>query len=271
MIVIAMDSTAYITRQEAKDLGVVFIPMTYSIGDESYTENFIRENSNFHNAALAKPGSLHTSQPVMGAFLRRFHRFVDNGYEILCLTISSRLSGTFSNASICAKSFGGRVEVVDSKTSAAGMYLLAKYAKSLIDQGLSLQDIAQQLRQRLDMVDTMFSVTDLAPLRRSGRLGMVRQSIGTILNQRPLLTLTNGAVVCVGIARGRNEQLRKLMDAVPRDAGEVVVQYFSEYDPAHALAQLISARDGRQVQIRRIGIVLAVHLGFDVVGVAWTK
>jgi DegV family protein with EDD domain len=128
MIVLATDSSAYITRQEAKDLGVIYIPMTYTVGEDTYAETLIRENTRFHDAANAKSGLLHTSQPVMQSFTRRFARFVEAGSEVLCLTISSRLSGTFSNASLCAREFGGKVRVVDTRTSAAGIYFLLKEA-----------------------------------------------------------------------------------------------------------------------------------------------
>ncbi|MGI5898410.1 MAG: DegV family protein [Christensenellales bacterium] len=271
MIVITTDSTAYLTRQEAKEMGVVHIPMTYSIGSEVYAETLLKNNHLFDELLrAAKAGEVHTSQPVIDSFVRRFKRLVDAGCHVLCLTISSRLSGTYSNAVECAKQFGDKVRVVDSRSAAGGMYLMLREAKKLIDKGLTLEEVAQAIENEIrEKVGTRFSVADLTPLRRSGRLGLVRQSIGTILNQRPILTCKEGAVVCCDIARGRNDQLRKLVEAVPDNALDVTVQYFREAQEAEVLASRLSERFGVLVPVRRIGIVLGIHLGFDVIGTIW--
>ncbi|MDR2515087.1 MAG: DegV family protein [Christensenellaceae bacterium] len=271
MIVIATDSTAYMTAQEGKELGLIYLPMSYSIGDDTFAEGFFREGARFHGAAHASPALLHTSQPAMAAIQRRFRRFVEAGCEILCLTISSRLSGTFSNASVCAKGFSGRVRVVDSKTAAAGMAILLREARRLIDEGLSLEDCARALEEGAERVHTLFSVTDLSPLRRSGRLGLMKQSIGTILNQRPILCCADGAVVSSGLARGRREQLRQLIEPIPQDARAAAVQHFGDELAAAEMAEALRARLKSPVEIRRIGIVLGIHLGFDVIGTAWLE
>ncbi|MDR3084954.1 MAG: DegV family protein [Christensenellaceae bacterium] len=269
MIVIATDSTAYMSAQEGKELGLLYIPMSYSIGEDAFAEGFFHEGARFHGAALSHPSLLHTSQPAMAVIERRFRRFVEAGHEILCLTISSRLSGTFSNASVCAKGFAGRVRVVDSKTAAAGMVILLREARRLVDEGRPLEDCAGELEALAQRVHTLFSVKDLSPLRRSGRLGLMKQSIGTILNQRPILRCEDGAVVSSGLARGRREQLRLLTDPIPESARAVIVQHFSDEAAAAEMAEALRLRLKKPVEIRRIGIVLGIHLSFDVIGSAW--
>ena len=93
MIVIATDSTAYLTKQEAKDLGVLYIPMTYSIGGQSYEEGYVNEEEDKINEdeALLTADDVYTSQPVMGSFLNRFSRLLRANCEILCLTLSSQI------------------------------------------------------------------------------------------------------------------------------------------------------------------------------------
>jgi DegV family protein with EDD domain len=271
MIVIATDSTAYLTRQEAKELGVVYIPMTYSVDGESYMEGFIR-NKEDNETLCWDSSAFSTSQPMLGSFYKRFKKCRDANFEILCLTISARLSGTHNNALVCARELGDDgIRVVDTKTSAGGMFMLIKQARALINEGYSLDETADRLLILREKVQTRFSVADLAPLRRSGRLGLIRQSIGTILNQRPILTCQDGAVVYRDIARGKNEQMRKLVDAVPENGLEVMVQYFREQDMALEIARRLEQKCGRPISVRRIGTVLAVHMGFDVVGTLWRE
>ncbi|MGI6664213.1 MAG: DegV family protein [Christensenellaceae bacterium] len=269
MIVIATDSSAYLTRQEAKELKVVHIPMTYTIEEASFAETFILENESFQRAIEIGAGNVITSQPTMDAFERRFKRLVDAGCEVLCLTISSRLSGTYNNAKACAAIYGEQIKVIDTKLSAGSLYLLICAVKEKIDRGASFAEVIAFAEEEKKKIESRFSVRDLMPLRKSGRLGFIRQSIGTILNQRPILALENGTVVCVGTARGENDQIRKLIDAVPENAKKIVVEYFNEKEMAEKLKAHLEKKLGKEVMLRRIGLVLGVHLGYDVVGICW--
>ena len=120
-------------------------------------------------------------------------------------------------------------------------------------------------------VKTLFTVEDMEPLRRSGRLGPVRQSVCTVLNVRPLLTCREGAVVSCGMVRGHNEQMRALDQAVPENAGCIVVQYIRNINGARQLQHRLESRLNKAVLLRPIGPVLAIHLGVDMIGVAWRE
>ena len=99
-------------------------------------------------------------------------------------------------------------------------------------------------------VKTLFTVEDMEPLRRSGRLGPVRQSVCTVLNVRPLLTCREGAVVSCGMVRGHNEQLRALDQAVPENAGCIVVQYIRNLNGARQLQHRLESRLNKAVLLR---------------------
>lgn len=269
MIVIVTDSTAYLTKQEAAQLGVVYVPMTYTVDGVLKTEGYIDEfvydgKLNYSNSDLK------TSQPGMGSFLNTFASLRAAGHEVLCITISSRLSGAFSNACVCANELGCKgIRVVDSRMAAGALALFVLRARELIDAGGTLDEVADTLQTEKSSIHTYFSVRDLTPLRRSGRLGLVRQSVGTILNQRPILTIRDGAVVYYEVSRGQNEQLRKLAARVPEDAKDVVVQCMTEVNAAQRLSEMLEKKCGVSVPIRKVGAVLGIHLGFDVIGTTW--
>ena len=269
MIVIVTDSTACLTRHEADALSVVHVPMTYTLDGVTHREHFVEENSDYVER-IESALQMSTSQPPLDAFLSTFRSIVSAGNQVLCLSISSRLSGTYSNACVCAREVGeDRIQVVDTLTTAGGMYFMVQRAAALIAQGLSLMEIAQQLQQDREKCKTLFSVGDMEPLRRSGRLGPVRQSVISVLNMKPLLTCRDGAVQACGMVRGRGEQLRSLAAAVPVGAEQVLVQYIKDVDTAMQLAARLEARLGHSVMLRPIGPVLAVHLGLDLIGAAW--
>ncbi len=271
MIVIVIDSTACMTREEARELGVVCIPLTYTLDGVTYTEHFVDDNGDYETI-IQKAADLKTSQAPLDSYYKLFRGLLDTNFEVLCLTISSRLSGTYSNASVCARELGSEhIRVVDTQTTAGGILMLAQEARRLVDCGLALEQVAVDLTAMRSRVKTLFSVSDMTPLRRSGRLGVVRQSVGTILNIRPLLTCKDGGVEACGSARGRNEQLQSLANAVPSDAGKIIVHYIRQQKDAEEIAARLRERCEQPVQIRKVGPVLGVHLGLDALSVMWCE
>ena len=134
MIAIVTDSTAYLTHDEAVALGVVIVPMSYSFEDgASLNEGCIENDEHAERYMAEHIDQAHTSQATLAGFVNAFRMLRRSGYEILCLTISSRLSGTYANAVLAAKELGGsHIEVVDSLTTCSGLYLLIREARMRI-------------------------------------------------------------------------------------------------------------------------------------------
>lgn len=88
--------------------------------------------------------------------------------------------------------------------------MLIREARRRIDEGDKLGSVVRYLNKLRGRVRMCFSVDDMTPLRRSGRLGNVKMSISTVLNIKPILELRDGAIVSAGLARGRVEQARRL-------------------------------------------------------------
>ncbi|MCE5236562.1 MAG: DegV family protein [Clostridiaceae bacterium] len=271
MIAIVTDSTIGIPKSEARALPIRIVPNSYGAGTEISYESYLDDNGDFERRIFSAHEGFKTSQATVSAFASAFSALIKGGAEVLCLTLSSRLSGAYSSACIAAREVDARkIAVVDSLTTAGGLYLLAKRARALIAQGLSLEQAAQTLKKLRESVGLVFSVDDMSALRRGGRLGLVPQSIGTVLNIRPILVCKHGAVVSHGFARGKADRIRKLVAHVPDGASEVLVHHMGEASEAEPLVKSIGQRfPGLRIARYRIGPVLAVHLGAGALGVAW--
>lgn len=272
MFVIITDSTAYLTRREAQRLGVRVLPMSYSVGGMALSEGFLDENGRFRDLVTQNPRGTHTSQVTMGAFLGAFNEELRKGNDVLCLTISSRLSGTYANALIAAREMrADNIVVVDSLSTAAGLRFLVEHAAALSEAGASPQEAAEQLEAMRDGVGIALSVDDMEALRRSGRLGFVRQSVGTILNIRPILLCKNGTVVSNGVTRGMHGQITELVRCIPRDATRIELQYATHRPMVQTLENAVCDVFSCPIHTSAIGPVLAIHLGLSAVGVAWMR
>ena len=270
MIVLVTDSTAYISAAEAAALGVMVLPMTYSVDAQApVNERYVDDNGDFERLIRENPTTLRTSQVSFVRFQSAFEELRAAGHQILCMTISSRLSGTYGNAFNAARELpGDGIRVVDSLSTAGGLTLLLREARRMIASGMNLADTAEAINAMRHRVQITFSVDDMEPLRRSGRLGSVKLSVSTILNIRPMLRCENGSIQSYAVVRGQNEQLRALIKAVPPEATNVIIQHFAAEERAEKLAAYFRER-GRKAEIRHIGPVLGIHLGAGSIALAW--
>lgn len=270
MITIVTDSSSYFKKEEAQALGIRIVPMGYVINGRGYSESYADLNGDFENL-LKSNGSFSTSHPNLSAFLSCFEEELAKGNEILCITISSRLSGAYSTAYNAAKQTGSeRIMVFDSYLVAGGLYLLIKKAQQLISSGLTLNEIMNKLQEVRDRISIAFSVDDMTPLRKSGRIGLVRMSVETILNKKPILLLKEGTVISNSIARGNNDIIRKLTQKVTADAGELVVNYIGNGRlAANLYGVLKDICPNAPISLQKMGPVLGIHLGLNVVAVSF--
>lgn len=268
MIYLVTDSTACISRAEARRLNAIVVPMHFiHSGTEAFQEGFIED---WEPQADQDLGQYSTAQAPTAAFLEVFGNLKQQGHQALCLTISSRLSGTYANALKAAEEMGEGFVVVDSRATAGAMYLLLKEARAMLDTGMPLQECFERLKTLRKTTHTIFTIQDMDPLRRSGRLGFVRSSVSTLLNLRPLLALQDGSVVSHALARGKQDQLRQMVLGLSGKPAQVIVQHCGDEEAADALAERLKEK-GIKVLRRKIGIVLAIHLGLPILSTAWME
>ena len=168
MIRIITDSAADFSQSELQALSVRCVPMTVSFGEDSYTDGVDLPQEIFWQRMEAGQNPK-TSQPSPDAFLREFEAAKDAGDSVVCILISSALSGTMQSALIAA----GMVEdldiaLVDSLTATAGQRLLVQEACRLRDAGNeSAQDVAAAVRQLVPRIRIAACLDTLSGARRA--------------------------------------------------------------------------------------------------------
>lgn len=275
MIAIVTDTSAGFTKKEAQELGIHVVPMTYNVSDHLYFESFSDENGDFESLIFKNPYAATTSQVSSSAFLNVFEDLVNKNYEVICLVISSRLSGTYSSACLAARELGSeKVAVIDSLLTVGALRILTQKALHMANEGLCLNEIVAKIEQEKtnDTIGISFTVDNMDALRRSGRLGIVKQSVGTILNLRPILVLKDGAIVFKSISRGKSDQVRELVNTIPSGATEVIIHYLEQTKNLEDLIKVIKNKFPDMIILTsKLGPVLSIHLGNSVLGISWAK
>ena len=216
MVRIVVDSSADLRPRIRERVSVV--PLTVHFGKEEYVDGVDLSPAAFYKKLAICKELPTTSQAAPYAFADAFEKAVEEGDTVVCLTVSSVLSGTFQSACIAAADYPGKVFVVDSRSIAIGLGILTEYALTLADRGLTAAEITAELDTEKEKVRLLAVVDTLEYLQRGGRVSRTVAIAGGLLSVKPLIALENGSIVMAGKARG-NKQANALMDAKVRELG----------------------------------------------------
>ena len=275
MVHIVLDSTANVPswlRQKRPNLHVV--PLTVRIGTREIAEDELTADELFTLIQVTKQHP-QTSQPAPGEFVRLFRLLTGDGSQVIVLTLSGGLSGTVESAKAAARIVGcPQVYVVDSGTTAAGMVTMAERALAMADDGIEAEQIAVRLQTMAQVTHTLFVPGTLEFLQKGGRIGGAAALVGSILQIRPVLTLTAGKVVVLDKVRTRAKAVTRLTEEIFRfsELDNINVVHITAAEEAARLQQTIQGQyPGVQVGLTEAGSVLASHLGPKLVGVVFQE
>jgi DegV family protein with EDD domain len=275
MIKIVTDSTAYLPESYVQEHDIRIVPLYVHFGEEAFKDQVEISSEEFY-ARLKKASDLPTtSQPSAGEFHQVFKELVDGGNEIVVLTISSKLSGTWNSATAAREMLpDAPISVIDTLTTSMSQQIMVEEAVKAIAAGATREEIVELMEAIKPKMRLLFTVDTLEYLAKGGRIGNAKAFLGTLLSVKPILVLQDGAIEPL-------EQVRSKRKAVARML-EVFEGYVAE-NPSEARLGLIHAMVPEEMQalaqeiqrdlncakpsVGHVGPVLGVHTGPGVVGV----
>ena len=275
-IQIVIDSTTDLPAQAAEQVKIV--PLTIHFGEQQYVSGVDIDARSFYEKLVESDVLPTTSQPTPAAFADAFQAAVEAGDEVVCITISSKLSGTFQSASIAAMDFPGKVFVVDSRTVTLGCGILTQYALELAKQDISARELAQRVEKKREKVRLLALLDTLEYLKKGGRISATVAFAGGLLNIKPVICVAEGEVKLLGKARGSRQGSNLLVQQIEKAGGvdfdlPVLLGYTGLSDAMlkkymEDSAQLWQGRvDSLPVSI--VGSVVGTHAGPGAVAVAF--
>jgi len=199
---IITDSASDITAAQAEKWGVTVLPLTTIFGDEAYLDGVTLDQKTFYEKLIETDVMPTTSQLSPAAYEAAFREALENGDSILCITLSSKLSGCCQSAHIAAAELSGDITIVDTLSVSLGMQALIEMACTLRDSGKSAAEIADILNEEKQKLRVIALVDTLEYLKRGGRISPAVAIAGSLLNIKPVIALENGEVAMCGKARG---------------------------------------------------------------------
>ena len=270
---IIVDSTADMPSAVAQRVGIV--PLTVHFGEKEYVSGVDLDNQKFYELLASGDTLPTTSQPTPFAFEQAFRQAVEQGHEVVCLTCAGTLSGTNQSANIAAEEFEGKVLVVDSKTIALSLGLLAEYALTLADRGMGAEEIVRELIVKREKVRLLALVDTLEYLKKGGRISPTVAFAGGLLNIKPLITIDGGEIKVIGKARGNkqgnallNQQI-EAMGGIDPEMPALLGYTGTEDTLLKKYREESSALWSDQVSAAQVGSVVGTHAGPGAVAAAF--
>jgi DegV family protein with EDD domain len=273
---IVTDSTSDIEPAKAKELGITVVPLFVLFGERGYKDYVELSRSEFYQKLQNEPVLPITSQPTSAMYEEAFRPLVEAGQDVLCIAISSHLSGTMNAAKGAAERFAGaNVTIYDSESVAGGLGMMVLHAREMAAAGAGVAEIVAALDRWRATQRLYACIPDLSHLQRTGRIGKARAVLGTLMKIVPVLALKDGQVTAEAqvrtFARAQETMLDLLLAAAPDPAAArfVVVHTSAPHLAETATDKLRERLQGvqpRMLEIWEAGPVIATHAGAGAVG-----
>ncbi|WJH30357.1 DegV family protein [Paenibacillus sp. CC-CFT742] len=275
-IKIFADSTSDLNPDWIKTHDIGIIPLYVVFGDESLKDGVEITPERLYER-VSEDGRLpKTAAPSPADFMTAFQPYIDQGDDILYISLSSELSSTYQNALLASSEFPeGRISVVDSLNLSSGIGLLVMKAVHAAQKGQSLKEITHLVEAVKPNVRTEFVIDTLEYLHKGGRCSGMQNLIGSLLKIRPVIRVTDGKMSPAYKVRGKRE--KALDQMLQNTLGEkhqidtdliIVVHTMAEED-ALELQKSLQEQTGGRVELTTAGCVICSHCGPKTIGIIY--
>ncbi len=213
MIRILVDSSSDYTMEEIKNNGFHFVPLTISLAGNTYKDGVDLVPDRFYELLTTGGDFPMTSQPSPQDFAEIFEDVKEKGDEIICILLSSALSGTCQSAHLAKDmvDYDG-IHLIDSLAATCMIKFMGNYAAKLVKEGLSAKEIVTKIEAMKGKIKVAAGLDTLEYLHKGGRLSKASATIGELANLKPIITVTEeGKVSVIGKCLGKNKALNFIL------------------------------------------------------------
>lgn len=274
MVKILLDSSSDAMHTHPYDY---YVPLTVDIDGKCYKDGIDLRAQRFYKLLAHAEEFPKTSQPSPEDFVACFEDVKATGDELLYLTVSAALSGTFQSAHIAKEmvEYDG-IHIVDSRTASHPISFLARQADKLRQEGLSAAEIVEKLEALRDRQVIFAGLQTLEYLYKGGRMSRTSAAIGTVANIKPIITINQqGKIEACGKAIGVKRAIAAIIKQVQAmeidEDYEIWSLYSAETENCEILEKAM-ADIGHPVSGRmQVGPTIGAHTGPGVYGIMFVK
>ena len=215
MIKFLVDTSSDYTIDEVKAKGMRLAPLHITLGEKDYRDGYDLTKDAFYELLTSNEEFPKTSQPTPQDFVDIFEEAQEAGDELICILLSSRLSGTFQSATLAKNIVEyDNIHLIDSLGATHMIRIMADYGQELAAAGKSAAEIVAELDEMKSKIKVLAVVDTLEYLCKGGRVNKATAAIGEVAKVKPMITVTEGQVAVIGKSLGKNKAIGNLLKAL---------------------------------------------------------
>jgi len=277
-VAVVTDSAASLPAALREQYDIEVVPLNLVFEDRSYPDG--AENGHFYRALKASRQPPTTTSASPGTYLETFRRAAAKAPSILCITVASRFSGTYSAASRGAHMLAEErpdvtVEVLDSGSATMAEGFIAIEAARAAAAGADLETVVRRAKETVPRVGIIAVIDTLEYLARSGRVPRIAAWASSLLSVKPIIELRDQDVHLITRTRTRRRAVMQLVPILEQRGlqGEKVhlcVQHTDAPEEAERLAEEVAQRlHPSEMTLSEFTLVMGAHTGPGLLGIAY--
>lgn len=278
MIKIITDSTSYIPEEDLAHYDIRIVSLNVILNGETYREIDLK-NETFYEKMAQSEEIPSSSQPSPAELYELFESLVLEGHSIVGIFLSSDMSGTY-NSALATKARllenypEADIEILDSRSNCMQLGFTVLSAAEAAENGGTMKEVVERAQYTIDHSRFLFTPDTLTYLKKGGRIGGASALVGTLLQIKPILTVSEGKTAVVTKVRTKKKALDTLCHYFMQDLeghplGDVIVHHINCPEEGKALAEKLSSILNHPVRIQSIGPVIGLHVGPGSIGLAY--
>lgn len=272
-IKIITDSTADLNKEIIEKYDLEVIPLGVNFGEESYLDGVDIDIHEFLRRIKEGDTFPTTTQINPYRFYEYYKKYIEQGYKIISIHISSKMSGTYGSACMAKDLLEtDDIVVIDSLNVTAGLGLLVIKAAELKEKGYNLYEIEEKTNEIIPHVKSAYAFSSLDNLVKGGRLSKTAGAIGSFFGIKLILEATNGEMAVMDKVRGTKKAIRTVLKELEKmnDKERCILLHIDNHDVLPVLREELSSRQHSYIECE-VGCVVGTHSGPDACGIAYIE
>lgn len=278
-IAVVTDSGTGLSKQEAQDRGMYYLPLQIILKDKMYLDGEDITVDELYE--LLRSGEMPTtSMPPMGRIEALFEQLKDEGYDaVIAIPLTSGISSTGSVMQAAAQRYELDLHVIECFTTCHIQCYLAEQAVQMVRNGLALDEVVSRLQEAIEHSDTLIIPDDLQHLKRGGRLTPLAAALGGLLKIKPILKMnqeSQGKIDVFDKVRTMSKAMAKGVATFQEhnidDSYQLIVLHSGSQESGLKMKELMEeAYPNNDIYFGLIGAVISAHTGLGCVGIQYIK
>ncbi|MBB6020236.1 DegV family protein with EDD domain [Paenibacillus sp. JGP012] len=276
-IKLMVDSTSDLSKELLDRYDISVVPLYVVMGSQSYKDNIDITTGELYRRSDEEGIIPKTAAPSPADFIRFFEQELEEGKQILYISMSSKVSSTNQNAHIAVSELpDGQIHIVDSMHLSASYAILVVRAARALEAGHSLEQVIKDIENVREKVNIDVLVDRLDYLYKGGRVSSLQHLIGNVLKVRPVLNIIQGEVRSIQKYRGKMEKaLDGVVQKIVTRKSEIcpnvliIAQTFAEKMTERLHASLMQTNHFKDIILIEGGCVIGSHTGPGTIAVSY--